>query len=186
MTESGKLLASRLPPSASRSIGRGWSPLRPWFWCLAIFVGVLLWSPAVLTGCGRRTNPIPPELVVPEPIRKLSAGNVDEGIILSWERPKQRVGGTRLEDLGAFHVLRGEPEGSLAVVATLEVSDRDRFRQIQKFRYLDTSVTMGVAYRYVVRSVTLDDYVSPDSNIVEITRLPPTPSPRNVATPTVR
>jgi len=129
---------------------------------------------------------MPPELVIPEPIRKLTAGNAEEGIILSWERPKARVGGPRLEDLGSFFVLRGDADGPMVVVATLEVSDRDRFRQIQKFRYLDAAVTMGVAYRYVVRSQTLDEYVSADSNIVEITRLPPTATPRNVATPTVR
>jgi len=137
----------------------------------------------VTYGCGRKTSPIPPELVAPQALGRLTAANASDGIMLSWERPRQREAGTHLDDLGGFRVLRSTDSGPFELVATLDVTDRDRFRQIQKFHYLDAGVTMDVTYRYSVRSATLDGYVSEDSNVVTITReFPPRTTPTAVET----
>jgi hypothetical protein len=55
-------------------------------------------------------------------------------------------------------------------VADLEVTDRDRFRQIKRFLYVDEETIVDVEYRYQVVSYTLDGYFSSASNVVSLRR----------------
>ena len=74
-------------------------------------------------------------------------------------------------DLGGFLVERAT-DGALTYqrIAELTVTDRDRFRQIKRFKHVDRDVTLGVAYRYRVVSFTVDRYFSAPSNAVTIER----------------
>jgi len=94
-------------------------------------------------------------------------------VVLKWGRPQEYVDGSEMDDLGGFVVLRateGErgQDSGFAQVATITVTDRDRFRKAKQFSYTDTQLTAGVLYRYRVQAVTLDGYASAASNTVEL------------------
>ena len=109
---------------------------------------------------------------MPRPLADISASNVADGVQLSWSRPLLYADGERMTDLGGFVVERAVGDAlDYQRIAVLEVTDRDRFRQIKRFKHVDHDVTPGVAYRYRVVSFTLDRYFSPPSNAVTIERL---------------
>jgi hypothetical protein len=121
--------------------------------------------------CGRKGPPRPPEDVLPRRIADLGASNTADGIQLSWRRPESYASGERMTDLGGFMVERASGAAlDYQRVAVLEVTDRDRFRQVKRFKHLDRDVTPGVAYRYRVVSFTVDRYFSEPSNAVTIER----------------
>lgn len=141
-----------------------------------------------LLACGRKTAVRPPEFVAPEAITDLVAGNAPTGVALSWQRPKQTADGQRLFDLDAFAVERALPGLPFGFLSRIQIPDRDRLRQQKRFTYLDQTALVGEDYRYRVRGVTVDGYVSAPSNVVEIVRqvptITPTAAPTAWATPT--
>ena len=142
-------------------------------------VGVALAAAAILSaaeGCGRKTDVKPPQLVAPQAIRKLAATNEEKGIRISWERPNEYVDGSAMHDLAAFRIERSLAEGPFLPLKKVEVTDRDRFRQIRRFRLVDAGAKPNERYRYRVVSFTLDGHVSGPSNIVAIERIVPPPS----------
>jgi len=142
-------------------------------------VGVPLAAAAFLvtaSGCGRKTDVKPPQLVAPQAIKKLAATNEEKGIRVSWERPSEYVDGSAMHDLAAFRIERSLADGPFQQLRQVEVTDRDRFRQIRRFRLMDAGVEPNQHYRYRVVSFTLDGHVSAPSNIVEIERIVPPPS----------
>jgi len=151
--------------------------------------GAALWGLALavlaVSACGRKTPVRPPELVAPEPISDLSAVNAADGVRLTWRRPDRYVDGARMADLGAFRVERSTAGGSFAPLATVAVTDRDRFQQAHHFTWLDAETAVGETYQYRVISFTTDGYVSQPSNIATVQRAVPTPAPRHTphATP---
>lgn len=155
---------------------------RPSSACRALPVGMA--CALALLACGRKTPVRPPEYVAPEAITDLVAANTTTGIALGWQRPKQTADGQRLFDLDAFAVERALPGLPFGFLSRIQIPDRDRLRQQKRFTYVDDSALLGEDYRYRVRSVTVDGYVSAPSNVVDIVRQIPTITP--TAAPTVR
>ncbi len=143
--------------------------------CLA---AVLLMLPA----CGRKTPVRPPELTRPTAIQDLSAENTVDGIQLVWRRPEKAEDGSHLTDLAGFRVERSRGDGPFELLTTLDVRDRDRFRQLRHFRYHDQAVMTGERYRYRIISFTLAGDASAASNVAELVSAPP-PSPTPARTP---
>ena len=140
------------------------------YFCLLTFALCLSAFPSL--GCGRKAVPRPPEDILPRPLADLAASNLADGVQLSWSRPRLYADGERMTDLGGFVVERATGDAlDYQKIAVLEVTDRDRFRQIKRFKHLDRDVTPGVAYRYRVVSFTRDRYFSAPSNAVTIERL---------------
>jgi hypothetical protein len=137
----------------------------------------------VLAACGRKTAVRPPELVAPATIDTLTASNVAEGIRLAWRRPATYVDGTRMNDLGAFRIERSSGGSPFSRIATVAVTDQERFQREHRFRWLDSDTSVGQTFQYRVISSTTDEYVSAPSNIVTIERQIPTPAPTSAATP---
>jgi hypothetical protein len=149
---------------------RGRTAARRAAWTLAFLL------PFAFLACGRKAPPRPPEDVVPKTITDLSAKNEAQGIQLSWSRPVAYADGTRMEDLGGFSVERAvgpEPRTTFTPLALLEVTDRDRFRPIKRFQYLDSDIQPGMTYQYRVVSSTTDRYLSGPSNVVTVVRAVP-------------
>lgn len=136
--------------------------------------------------CGRKTGVRPPESVAPQVIQNLTAVNVPDAIRLNWSRPRQDADGSAMFDLGGFTVQRSRGGEPFTFLTQIEVTDRDRLRQMRRFRYLDVDVVMGEIYRYRVFAFTLDGYVSEPSNEVEIVHALPaaTPTAAPTGTPT--
>ncbi|MCK6555252.1 hypothetical protein L6Q96_11845 [Candidatus Binatia bacterium] len=126
-----------------------------------------------VAACGRKGAPRPPQDVVPASITDLTATQTPTGIELAWSRPTTFADGKRLQELAGFAVDRWTEVGADAPpgrLAELPVTDRERFRKIKRFVYLDTTTIVGISYRYRVVSYTDDGYVSGPSNLVAITR----------------
>lgn len=136
--------------------------------------------------CGRKTPVRPPEAVAPETLSDLSADNITAGIALSWRRPTESADGAALWDLDRFVVERAADDGPFSFLVQVPVLDRNKLRQQKRFRYVDGAVDVGTVYRYRVRSVTIDDFVSPASNVASVERAIPTatPIPEPTVTPT--
>jgi predicted small lipoprotein YifL len=135
------------------------------------FVAALL--VAGVLACGRKAPLRPPEDVAPKRIADLSASNAGEGIQLAWSRPRVYADGEAMQDLGGFIVERAEgrePQATFRRITVLDVNDRDRFRQLKRFRYTDRDVLTGATYQYRVVSFTLDRYFSAPSNVVTAER----------------
>ncbi len=136
---------------------------------------VLYLVPFLATACGRKGPPRAPQDILPQTIADLRASDTAEGIQLSWSRPRTYADGTRMMDLAGFVVERSVGDVDPLIfgrISVLEVTDRDRFRQIKAFRYLDRDAVFGVHYRYRVVSFTLDRYFSLPSNVVTVERTP--------------
>jgi len=138
----------------------------------------------LLPQCGRKTPVKPPGLAAPEAIDDLVGINVKEGIRLTWRRPTHYADGARMGDLGAFRVERSIPGGEFAYIATVALTDQDRFQQARRFNWVDSDTTMGMMYQYRVYSLTTDDYVSRASNIVTLERGEPSPTATPTPSPT--
>jgi hypothetical protein len=148
---------------------------------------LLLTFTVAVSACGRKGPVRAPEDVLPQRITDLTVATARDGIQLSWSRPRTYTDGSRMTDLGGFIVERAgaAPQAGFQKLATQEVSDRDRFRQVKHFTYLDRDTTVGTVYRYRVVSFTVDGYFSEASNVVMAQRrepdeekdasLPPTP-----------
>jgi hypothetical protein len=104
-------------------------------------------------GCGKKGNPIPPQIKLPAAIADLSAVSVEKGILLAWTLPEP------LQKIGSFKLLRSETvEGSEACpgcpqdyrpLRTVVMKD-DRLRREgeRKFSYVDGDVGVGHFYSY--------------------------------------
>jgi len=125
-----------------------------------------------LAACGRKAPIRPPEDVVAQTISDLAASDSAAGVELAWSRPRRAVDGSELRDLGGFVIERasGDLDAPYQRVATVDVTDRDRFRQVGRFRYLDRATTVGTEYRYRVVSFSLDRYFSAPSNVATVDR----------------
>jgi len=139
------------------------------YFCLLTFAFCLL----TFCSCGRKSLPRPPADVLPKTITDLNASNTPKGIQLSWTRPHLYAVGSPMTDLGGFVIERAPGTDTLAPferLTVLDVSDRDRFRQIKHFQYVDNDTSVGMPYRYRVVSFTLDGYFSAPSNVVTVER----------------
>ena len=128
---------------------------------------------AALSSCGRKSAVRPPQDVKPKVISNLAAMNTVDGIQLSWSRPGNYANNQPMTDLAGFIIERAagtDPLAPFQRVDVLEVNDRDRFRQIKRFTYVDPDTNVGTPYRYRVVSFTLDRYFSAPSNEVTVER----------------
>jgi hypothetical protein len=139
-------------------------------------------------GCGVKSAPLPPEVVVPEQITDLHASTDANGIKLTWERPTRYFGGHTMRDLGGFVIVRAEAAGPYSPLIELPVTDRERFAVQHQFSYIDNETVVGRRYRYQIISKTTDGYISNPSNEATFTRLrpaqPPNPDTFKLPTPT--
>jgi hypothetical protein len=148
-------------------------------------IAAMLAAAISVIGCGVKSPPMAPELVVPERIVGLDATSEKNGVLLSWERPERTAGGGKMRDLGSFEIDRAENTAGFQPLIQIAVTDQDRFQQQRKFTWLDAGAEVGHHYRYQVISMTLDAYRSDPSNEAQITReLPkPPPNPENFVIP---
>jgi uncharacterized protein len=117
-------------------------------------LGGLLFGVLLAAGCGKKTDPIPPRLILPPTIADLGADSIAEGIQLGWS-----AAGTdgRIDH---FRILRSETAVEQACpgcpqdyrpLATLKAADQKNRRDEGKgFRYVDAAVASGRFYSYRV------------------------------------
>lgn len=82
-----------------------------------------------------------------------------------------------MSDLDRFVVLRAEPGEQFTSVASVGLTDKERFQQQRQLSFVDSGAQLGRSYRYEVIALTTDGYQSVPSNQVELVRAPPAPNP---------
>lgn len=121
----------------------------------------LLTGALLLTGCGRKTPPLPPEAAVPAPIADLTVELDPEGIILHWSWPRQTEKGATLRRVSEFAVERAEDpaDGFCAdcprryrTIANLEGGPLPERPEAAGLSYRDRNLRPGYHYSYRVRS----------------------------------
>lgn len=132
---------------------------------------------ALLTtgGCGYKSDPVPPESVVPKAIDDLRHSEDESGVRLTWSYPVSTIKGTDIMDISSFDVYRavvplsdvcstcpipfGEPVELPGGVTSEEGKRR-------KAEYRTSLLRSGHQYYFKVRSRTSWWADSVDSNIV--------------------
>jgi hypothetical protein len=132
---------------------------------------VLALGAALAVACGRKADPLAPELVEPTPPEDLSAVSTPDGVRLSWRRPTRYSGGARMDDLGGFTIERAPADAgpaAFAEVGRVELTDQTRFRKERRLEWIDKTAVSGERYRYRVTAWTLDGYRSPPAGPVAV------------------
>ncbi|WP_457573857.1 fibronectin type III domain-containing protein [Desulfolithobacter sp.] len=71
-----------------------------------VLLGVVVILLALLSGCGYKTDPVPPGEVMPEPVTDLRYQLSERGVTLTWSYPTRTVTGDRLEQIDSFAIYR--------------------------------------------------------------------------------
>jgi fibronectin type 3 domain-containing protein len=156
---------------------------------LAITATLLL-SATLLTigGCGYKTEPVPPQAVVPEAINDLRYTLDDNGAVLNWSYPLQTIDGQDIVAISSFDLFRAEMPladfcsgcpipYSEPVEIPGEVVDKASRKTVEHYSGLLRS---GNKYFFKVRSRTSWLASSRDSNIVTFVYHTPVAAPQNV------
>lgn len=125
-------------------------------------------------GCGYKTDPVPPDSIVPKAIEDLRYAVSEKGVTLTWTFPKETIRGTDLTDIATFDVYRAVVSldnycstcpipFSEAIQVPGGVVDPESTRQ---GTYETALLRSGHKYFFKVNARTSWWAASPDSNIV--------------------
>lgn len=149
------------------------------------FFALVLLALLALSGCGKKTRPVPPDTVLPAPISDLGYQLDEKGVTLNWSYPRQTVQGDRLPyRIEKFELLRAviPRKDSCAdcpipfgppIEIEAESSDQG------KVSYEETLLRPDHRYVYRVRSKAGWFVSSDDSNTVSVLWDTPLLAPSN-------
>jgi hypothetical protein len=157
---------------------------------IGLFLGVFF---LLLSGCGYKNKPIPPQRVVPEAITDLLYAVDDKGVQLSWSYPVKTIKGSPLDNISSFELYRAETQldeyCGTCPVPFGEAMELDGGSPVdgkvrRKATFATSLLLPGYKYFFKVRSRTSWWADSADSNIITFVWFKPTSAPENVlATP---
>lgn len=151
---------------------------------MQIFALVLV-ALIALSGCGKKTRPVPPDTVMPAPISDLSYQLDEKGVTLNWSYPRQTVQGDRLPyRIEKFELLRAVipikdycPDCPVPFGPSIEI--RAESSDKGKVFYEETLLRPNHRYVYRVRSKAGWFVSSDDSNTVSVIWDTPLLAPSN-------
>jgi len=125
-------------------------------------------------GCGYKTDPVPPDSIVPQAIEDLRYSVSEKGVTLTWTFPQETIRGTDLTDITTFDVYRAVvpmddycPTCPIPFSEAIQVAggvvDPESTRQ---GTYETSLLRSGHKYFFKVHARTSWWAASPDSNIV--------------------
>lgn len=141
-------------------------------------------------GCGYKTDPVPPDSVVPRPIGDLVYEVDDTGVMLNWTYPVKTIEGRAIENISAFDLYRAEialddfcPTCPIPFGVPIEIDggapiDGESVRQAT---YTSSQLSSGHKYFFKVQSRTSWLAASDDSNIVTFVYFEPAQAPGGFA-----
>jgi hypothetical protein len=122
--------------------------------CHGAALAALVFVAMTAAGCGKKADPISPQIIRPPAITGLAADSVAEGILLVWSAAGP------IERIDHFRILRGEAAADdvcpgcpqeYRPLATPKIADQKIQRAGEGvFRYVDGTVTAGRFYSYRV------------------------------------
>ncbi|MDD5223815.1 MAG: hypothetical protein PHE84_07475 [bacterium] len=159
------------------------------FILMAVFSGLLS---GFFPACGKKTSPIPPSLIIPQPMGEPVFISRPEAIFLVWPVPDKNVDGSPLKDLKGFQVYRhseASAAGSIDIgslkfekLITIDYEFPNPARaEGKKVTFADKNVSPGQQYFYFLRAFNRRGYQGPPSNIIRVNRAQPLSPPRGLA-----
>jgi hypothetical protein len=158
--------------------------------------GLVAVAVLALVACGKRANPVAPQLRVPQAVTDLTATARHDGIELAWTLPRRRVDKGPLFDPGVARLYRTEDSGAGEPRAAMLVNDRIAgYTEIASFPLTDPAtksadarlaytdrrdLTYGRRYTYVVTTSNTRDHVSAPSPKASVTFIAAPEPPRAV------
>jgi hypothetical protein len=147
-----------------------------------------------LAACGKRGNPVAPQVRVPRPVTDLTAVARADHIELGWTVPRRRADGSRLLDPGVARLYRTDDDGIGEPRAALRVKDRiPGYTEVASFPLADATatdtrdshlayvdrreLTFGRRYTYVVTTSDTRGHVSAPSARASVTFIAPPEPP---------
>lgn len=139
-----------------------------------------------LSGCGRKTLPIPPHAVIPQAINDLNFFQDESRVVLSWTYPGETTIGTELKSIEGFQIFRAViPEADFCETCPVPFSSSidvpfDQAvldRKKQKAQYTETVLRPAHRYVYKVRCKAGWRLISDDSNVISFSWDSPTVAP---------
>jgi uncharacterized protein len=154
--------------------------------------GTFLLSAFLMTagGCGYKTEPVPPQAVVPEAINDLRYTLDENGARLSWSYPLQTVDNQDITAISSFDLYRAEMpladfcrECPIPYSEPVEIAggavEKESRKTVEHYSGLLRS---GNKYFFKVRSRTSWLAASRDSNVVSFVYHTPASAPQHVTT----
>lgn len=158
---------------------------------LGIFlVGCFLIGFGLLSGCGYKNAPVPPEAVVPKSIDNLHYQIDQKGVVLDWSFPVETIKGTKINEVESFELYRAEvPVEKLCgncpipFAGPFEVDGGVVYDGLKRrsATYSDSFLKPEHKYFFKVRSRVSWWASSDDSNIVSFVWFTPASTPENVS-----
>ena len=140
---------------------------------LALMMTVVFFLAALISGCGKRGDPVPPKTTTAKAVSDLKAMIVEGGIALGWNVPENSI------DAAGFKIYRSELETGgndcpgcpreYSLIADLSCRDpKLAMDGEKKTGYLDTDIKVGWLYSYKIVACNSSGYCSDESNIAKI------------------
>ena len=123
---------------------------------LAVGIGI---APLFLfASCGIKAPPQPREYVVPAPVDDVAVAIVPDGLEITFTLPSKSLGGSPLEVIAGYRILREGPDGKdVREDVRFSVSEMKK-RTGKRVAFLDEPPQQAGTYRYCV--IPLDVYGS--------------------------
>jgi hypothetical protein len=139
-----------------------------------------------ISGCGRKTLPIPPNAVIPAPINDLNFIQDEGKVVLSWTYPETTTIHSELGTIESFQIFRAVvPEQdycetcptSFTSLAEITFEQALKDRRKSRAEYTERVLRPGHRYIYKVRTKAGWRLISDDSNIVSFAWESPAAAP---------
>ncbi len=150
---------------------------------------ILLTGTLFLAGaCGYKTDPVPPDSIVPQAIEDLRYSVSEKGVTLTWTFPRETIKGTDLTDIATFDLYRAVvplqdycptcpiPFSEAIQIAGGSVDPEENRQAIYKTALLRS----GHKYFFKVSARTSWWAAGPDSNIISFVWHIPAKGPQDI------
>ncbi len=160
-----------------------------WFADKILFAGTILLAGTLLSGgCGYKTDPVPPQTVVPKAIEDLRYSLDDKGARLTWSYPVETVSGKSIDHILSFELYRAEmPLADFCGGCPIPFGEplelpggASGVEERNTMEYLSGMLRSGNKYFFKVRSRTSWWAAGADSNIVSFVFHTPAGAPAHL------
>lgn len=133
----------------------------------------------LLSSCGRRGSPKPPEATAPSPVKYLTAAGTVNSVVLTWQAPDTQADGDELLNLERFIVKRSKYEkdeapdfeeiGEMPFQAAESGPAQPEPKQAREYIFTDQDVQPGKQYEYEVLPENDDGVEGRPSAVIRVT-----------------
>ena len=125
-----------------------------------------------MMGCGKKDDPLPPDIKIPESVKNLKVERIKFGIRVSWQMPEadQSLKSVKIQKSELETLRKDCPEcpRSYSVIGDYLLNDPLIVKEGTYLSYADTNVKSGWLYTYRIVACNQSGYCSEPSEPAEI------------------